>query len=74
MSISREVIAVNANLVIMEITAKQVRDNFPSCAYTIPLLNYIFPLMSCQSMFGIRMLYGKGHLRVPKPLTFKPTG
>ena len=33
-SITREVIAVNANLVILEITAKQVRDNFPSCAYT----------------------------------------
>jgi len=41
--ITREVIAVNANLVILEITAKQVRDNFPSFACTIPLLNYIFP-------------------------------
>ena len=42
-SITREVIAVNATLVILEITAKQVRDNFPRFACTIPLLNYISP-------------------------------
>ena len=64
MSISREVIAVNANLVILEITAKQVRDNFPIFS----------PLMSSQSLFGLRKPSGKGHFRVPKTLTFNPTG
>ena len=71
MSISREVIAVNANLVIMEITAKQVRDIFPELCLYHTNTKLFFPPNEFSVYVWVKNAF---HFRVPKTLTFKPTG